>query len=393
MRALSTTGIPDVERTPTPLAEGAGTLPVTRERWPAVLAALAITGIVLSRATGWGWLSLAFPSLGVLFALGGSRVALALRDTPTIDAVGQGIRRLLPPLWLLGLIAVPVMLLHGWISHPDDPLNWPQLVLWVFPVFDPPVSPWGAEASAVLWYIRASLWFVLLTPRLLRALRRRPVLTILIPLALIALDRVTGSTLNLIAPVGDAVLDFGTYGACWMLGLAYREGMLRRIHPTVVSALCVTAIGLGAGWTATHIQSGSTFDPSGNANGQTLVCAGGVLLLLRVTPTLDWLDRVPVLGRLVAALDARVITIYLWHSIALALALSLGDRLGWAAPAALVSTTVVLIAVAVLAFGWAEDLAERRRPRLLPGARTSPQNETVAPTDRPHHLIDTASQR
>jgi peptidoglycan/LPS O-acetylase OafA/YrhL len=169
--------------------------------------------------------------------------------------------------------------------------------------------------------------------------------------------------------------------------------MLRRIHPIVVSALCVTAIGLGAGWTATHLQPDGTFDPSGNPIGQTLVCAGAVLFLLRVTPTLDWLDRVPVLGRLVAALDARVITVYLWHSIALALAISWGDRLGWASPAALAGITLVLIAIAVLAFGWVEDLAERRRPRFLPGTRTWAQNETADPPVRPHHLIDTASQR
>jgi hypothetical protein len=62
-------------------------------------------------------------------------------------------------------------------------------------------------------------------------------------------------------------------------------------------------------------------------------------------------------------------------------------------PAALVSTTVVLIAAAVLAFGWAEDLAERRRPRFLPGTRLWAQSKIAEPPTRPHHLIETASQR
>lgn len=66
---------------------------------------------------------------------------------------------------------------------------------------------------------------------------------------------------------------------------------------------------------------------------------------------LAWLDRTPVLGRLVTLLDARAVTIYLWHNIVQ------------------VATSVVLVSVAVLAFGWVEDLAARCPLRLLPGAR------------------------
>jgi cellulose synthase/poly-beta-1,6-N-acetylglucosamine synthase-like glycosyltransferase/peptidoglycan/xylan/chitin deacetylase (PgdA/CDA1 family) len=345
--------------------------PAAPEHWLALLAVFALIGVVLGRSTGWGWLSLTFPSLGMLFALSASYLARSLNLIPAIDAIGHGIRRLLPSLWLLGIIMIPLMLIKGWIVDPDNPLDWPQLVLWAFPALDPQVSSWGADASVVLWYVRASLWFVLLTPLLLRALRRSAVLTFLAPLALIAGDTLLGSPLRDLGPIGEALIDFCTFGACWLLGLAHREGTLRRIHPLVVAVLSAAAISTGS-WRALTQASGP-FDPGGSPLSQALVCAGAVLLLLRFSPSLDWLGRAPVLGRLVTVIDARVLTIFLWHSIALAVAVPVVGMFAWNSQAALAGTGVVLIVIAVVAFGWAEDLGARRRPSLLPGGPARPE--------------------
>ena len=352
--------------------------PSKPELWPAVLVLVALIGILLGRATGKGWLSLAFPSLGVLFALSASYLARALQHIPAIDAIGHGIRRFLPPLWLLGIVLIPLMLLHGWVTDSDSPLDWPQLVLWVFPVFDPQVSSWAPVASVVLWYIRASLWFVLLTPMLLRMMRRNAVLAVLAPLALIAADTLLGSPLGDLGQIGESLIDVFTFGACWVLGLAHREGLLRRVHLGVVLGLSVAAIGFGTYWAATHIPRDGAFDPSGNPLGQALICAGGVLLLLRLSPALDWLGRIPVLVRLFTVVDTRGITVFLWHSIAFALAAVVARQLGWSSQLALLGTGVALVVVAVLAFGWAEDLGARRRPALLPGPRTPPAVVPVA---------------
>jgi cellulose synthase/poly-beta-1,6-N-acetylglucosamine synthase-like glycosyltransferase/peptidoglycan/xylan/chitin deacetylase (PgdA/CDA1 family) len=343
--------------------------PVVPEAWPAVLTVCALGGVVLARATGWGWLSLAFPSVGMLFALSGSFVARALLHIPAIDAVGYGIRRFLSPLWLFGLILIPLMLMNGWTTDVDNPLEWPPLVLWVFPVLDPQVSSLAPQASVVLWYIRASLWFVLLTPMLLRALRKLPVLVVLTPLALVAADTLLGSPLHDLGPIGECLIDVSTFGACWLLGLAHREGMLRRLHPALVLLPAAAAIGFGTYWAATHLPSDGMLDPGVSPLSQALVCAGGVLLLLRLSPALEWPRRLPVLGRLVTVIDGRAITIFLWHSIALGLAVIVIGWFGWSSQPALIGTGVVLIAVAVLAFGWAEDLGARRRPQFLPGGK------------------------
>lgn len=61
------------------------------------------------------------------------------------------------PVWLFGLVLGVAMLLHGWVPGPD-------VLLWVLPVGDPPGDAWGEQAWAVLWYLRAYLWFVLLSP-------------------------------------------------------------------------------------------------------------------------------------------------------------------------------------------------------------------------------------
>jgi len=342
--------------------------PPRRERWMDSLRALALARVVLYHVTGWGWLSIAFPAMGVMFALAGSLMAGSLGRTPAVDVVGHRIRRLLPPVWLLGLVVVPLMLAHGWLRETGDhAFSWPEMLLWVFPILDPPGSLWGSDFTVVLWYVRTYLWFVLLSPILLIAFRRRPVVTVLTPLVFVALDALLGSPIGDSGSVGQGIVDFCTFGACWVLGFAHRDGMLRRIHPAVLVGLFVAAVGLGGWWTAGHPLPDGTFDLNEIPLGQALISVGAVLLFLRVSPNLAWLDRTPVLGRLVTVVNARAVTIYLWHNIAIDLAYPVTDRLGWPSPAAHMGTTVVLIALAVFAFGWVEDVAARRPLRILPG--------------------------
>jgi cellulose synthase/poly-beta-1,6-N-acetylglucosamine synthase-like glycosyltransferase/peptidoglycan/xylan/chitin deacetylase (PgdA/CDA1 family)/peptidoglycan/LPS O-acetylase OafA/YrhL len=340
-----------------------------RDRWLDSLRLAALAWMIGYQLTGASWLTLAFPAAGVLFASGGSLMARSLRDTPTVDVVGHRIRRLLPPLWLFALVMVPLMLVYGWLREPGQgERNWADLVLWVFPVLDPPASSWHADWTSVTWLIRAFLWFVLLTPLLLAGFRRRPVAMLLAPVTLVAVDTAAGSPLSTAGPFGRVLLDLGVFGACWMLGFAHQEGLLRRTRPAVLAGVSAVAVGLGGWWSADHRLPDGTIDLTEIPLGQALVSAGLVAVLLSLRPPMAWLDRIPVLGRLVTAMNLRLITIYLWSTVAIDLAVPLGDALGvssWAAQGVL---TAVLLAVAVLAFGWVEDLAARRRPRLIPDA-------------------------
>nr|WP_252365193.1 glycosyltransferase [Saccharomonospora piscinae] len=351
-----------------------------RERWLDVLRAAALGRVLLYHTVGWPWLSMAFPAMGVMFAVGGSLTARSLGTRPAVDVVGSRIVRLLPPLWVLAVIMVPLMLVTGWStateeSWASDTLRWPELALWIFPVLDPPHSDWalGRDAAIVLWYVRAYLWFVLLTPLLLRLFRRRPLLTVLAPLALVGADAVLGSPLAEAGDVGQGVLDFATFGACWVLGFAHRDGWLARTRVAVLGGLAATSVALGLWWAATHPSWGS-YDLNEIPLGQALVSAGFVLVLLRLSPSLHWLGRVPALDRLVTVLNARAVTVYLWHNVAIFLAAPIvlwwGD---YSVPEHL-AVAVLLTATAVFLFGWAEDLAARRRVTLLPGARPAPRH-------------------
>ncbi|WP_231642408.1 glycosyltransferase [Saccharomonospora sp. NB11] len=351
-----------------------------RERWLDVLRAAALARVMLYHTVGWPWLSMVFPAMGVMFAVGGSLMARSIDRKPPVDVVASRIVRLLPPLWVLAVVMVPLMLAFGWSaateeSWASDSLHWPELVLWIFPILDPPHSDWdlGRDAAIVLWYIRAYLWFVLLTPLLLRLFRRRPLLTILAPLTVVTTDALLGSPLAEAGDVGQGVLDFCTFGACWILGFAHRDGMLARMRRAVLVTLAVVSMGAGLWWAATHPAWGS-YDLNEIPLAQALVSAGFVLVALRVSPSLRVLDRLPALGRFVTVVNSRAVTIYLWHNVAIFLA---APVLVWASEYSVpehLALGVVLTVVAVLAFGWAEDLAARRRIALLPGAPPRPKH-------------------
>lgn len=78
----------------TTLAEGRG-------RYLDTLVAVALIGIVTFHQFGWHWLPLAFPSMGVLFAVAGSRVAGGLTQARGNywTVVYDRSRRLLLPVW------------------------------------------------------------------------------------------------------------------------------------------------------------------------------------------------------------------------------------------------------------------------------------------------------
>jgi peptidoglycan/LPS O-acetylase OafA/YrhL len=364
--------------TGTPAARPAG----GRDRYIDTLRALALVRVVTYHLLGWAWLPLLFPSMGVMFALAGALAATSLSRAGHWTVLRKRIRRLLPPLWALGAVLVPVMLWRGWTHDPDthagSPLSWPALVTWLVPVYTPGGSAWGEPYTSVLWYLSAYLWFLLLSPPLLWLWRRWPLHTFATPLLVLA-----AFTAGVVVPNGsrtDAMAHLlATYGACWLLGFAHSDGSLRRMPLRTAVPLALALMAAGARWAYTHPHPvvGANLDAIPLAN--ALYGLGFALLLLRCAPSFDWMRQRPALDRLVAAINARAMTIYLWHNVAVGTALVLEARFvagrfypyGQDGLSRLVQYAVVwtLIGLAVLALGWVEDIAARRRPRLLPRGR------------------------
>ncbi|GHA15214.1 acyltransferase family protein [Streptomyces purpurascens] len=361
-----------------------------RDRYFDLLRALALFRVVLYHLTGWAWLPLVFPSMGVMFALAGNLMARSLKRPP-VQVIRGRMRRLLPPLWLLGVVGVTGMVLQGWGPDADGHPGWwwLHLTFWIVPLSDPPYAEglpgvhgfigedWAAELAGPLWYIRAYLWYVLLSPLLLKALRALPVVTLLAPIALaVAFEQ------SYLALPGErfpsALTDFSTFGACWILGMAHQEGILKRLPRYIVPSVA-PVIALAGLWYALHHGFGPGNDLDSMPLAQALWSLGTVFLLLHVSPSWsEWPRRLRRWSGPITLLNSRAVTIYLWHNICILVAATLWDRL-WGfpvleqnVPGLLESVWPVLVLVwvliggCVLAFGWMEDLAAKQRPRLWP---------------------------
>ncbi|WP_405762638.1 acyltransferase family protein [Streptomyces sp. NBC_01420] len=336
-----------------------------RDRWFDALRAFALVRVVTYHAFGWPWLGLVFPSMGVMFALAGSLMARSL-ERPARQVIRGRLRRLLVPLWVFGLVLGAAMLLHGWVPGAD-------VLFWVLPVGDPPGDAWGEQAWAVLWYLRAYLWFVLLSPVLLRVFRLAPLPVL--ALSLVPVLVLTGLGGGPDGRLGSALSDGAVFLFCWLLGFAHRDGVLDRMRPGRVLAVAPVLLAAGGWWALNHRADGS-YDLDDIPLAQALWSAGFVLLLLRFRPDVGWPARRPVWDRVVRVFNARAVTVYLWHEVALMLSVVVIDLM-WQVPAFETYLPLdsiwfqfgvawVLVAAAVLLLGWVEDVAARRRPRLLP---------------------------
>ncbi|MFF4539138.1 acyltransferase [Streptomyces aureus] len=341
-----------------------------RDRYFDALRAVALVRVVTYHTFGWAWAGLVFPSMGVMFALAGTLMARSL-ERPALAVVRGRLRRLLPPFWFWGLFVVLAMLVHGWMP------GW-QIVFWIVPVGDPPGDRWGVQAWEILWYLRTYLWFVLLSPLLLRIFRRAPVPVLLLSLVPIVVFQYGWQPSY--DRFGSALTDLATYLFCWLLGFAHREGVLQRLRPAAVVLGSAAALAYGAWYAFAHQADFGTYDLDENPLAQAFWSAGFVtpLMYFKAYHDVDFarLARVGRLDRVVRVFNARAVTIYLWHEIALILAVPLIDRF-WDVPAFekwlplesqwfMFGVGWVLIGAAVLLFGWVEDVAARKGPRLLP---------------------------
>lgn len=353
-----------------------------RDRYLDLLRALALVRVLVYHAFGWAWLTYVFPAMGVMFALAGSLMARSLDARSPASVVRGRLRRLLPPFWAFGLFVVPAMLLQGWSPAADDARGdwWAKLVLWVVPLNDPPGNAEASQVVAPLWYVRAYLWFVLLSPLLLPLFRRWPWPTVGGSLAVVGLLQAGLLPLSdQWAGLSNVVWTLAIFGACWLLGFAHRDGMVDRLSLQTVLLLATGSLLVGGVYGLTH-PSDQGFNLGEIPFAQAFWSFGFVLILLRFRPRdLRWLGRIPGVGGLVSVLNQRAVTFYLWHQIALVAAVLLIDQM-WAVPAleqALplgtdwwkLLVTCPLIVVALLTFGWVEDIAARRPPRLWPSVR------------------------
>lgn len=326
-----------------------------RNRYLDLLRAVATVRVVTYHVTGWAAFTVVFPAMSVMFALGGSLMAASL-DRFGVWAVERRLRRLLPSLWMIALIGVTTMLVTGtsvWNA---------KLLLWGFPIDTPEASGWWIQGLSHAWYLRDFLWMVLLSPIALPIYRRFPVATVLTPYAALVIITLAGITVP--AVVQGLVL----YGGAWLLGFAHHDGHLARLGRKrllgFAAALAVPAVL----WTVTH-PSPRGYDLNDIPLGNALWSAAFILIVL------GWVRPPRVReSRILTVLNARALTIYLWHVPVVVAVTQFAERhalplTGWVGVTWRLVVVFALIGATIAAFGWLEDVAAGRRPVLLPGRR------------------------
>ncbi|NEC21464.1 acyltransferase family protein [Streptomyces parvus] len=364
-----------------------------RDRYLDLLRTVALLRVVIYHIFGWAWLTILFPSMGVMFALAGSLMARSL-GRPAPGVIRGRIRRLLPPMWVFALVVVPMMFALGWQPVKEEGAWWFIKLAWyVFPVGAPPFpwssgdqaglleDTWAVQAAGPLWYIRAYLWFVLASPLLLRAFRRLPWATLLAPLGLTA---VIGTGLVTIpGETGNALSDFAVFGSCWILGFAHHDGLFKDVPRYLTVSVASIVMGFGLWWASGHLTADG-WDLNDIPLAQATWSLGFCVILLQYAPSWQELPgRLARFDRLVTLANNRAVTIYLWHNLLILATIPLLDllweipyvdaHLGSAVEAGytLLMTLLIwpLIALMIVAVGWVEDVAAKRRPRLWPDGR------------------------
>jgi peptidoglycan/LPS O-acetylase OafA/YrhL len=328
-----------------------------RDRYFDLIRGLALVRVVIYHALALAWMHTDLPVMGVMFALAGSLMYASFERRPGRRVVLDRLRRLLPPFWLFAAVTLVVGLEIG---DPGRPI-WAWLPFWLLPLRDPSSLPPGSELVDTLWYLRTYLWFVLCAPIIYRLLRRMPSLVLPAPVFLL-------SVLTVMAAVrwpDGALTDFVGYGALFLLGFADRCGAIRRL-PGRLRALLIGV--LAAAGLLLRLVPDTT--PVALDDVSTvayfLLSAAVVLLVLSARPKLAWLRESGWAGRAVTIVNARAMSIYLWHDPAIAVVRRAFARWGVPQGGLLeLAAVVVLTAVAAIAFGWAEDLAARRRPAFI----------------------------
>ena len=162
------------------------------------------------------------------------------------------------------------MLVHDWMP------GW-QIVYWIVPLGDPPGNAWGVQAWEILWYLRTYLWFVLLSPLLLKVFRRAPVPVLLLSLCpILVLPFLWPGPDN---RFGSALRTCATYLFCWLLGFAHREGVLQRTAGrAVVVLLSLAAMAYGGWYAFAHQAEFGTYDLDEIPLAQAFWSAGFVTL-------------------------------------------------------------------------------------------------------------------
>lgn len=358
--------------TPAPAPAAVG----ERELWLDAVRSIALLRVIIWHAFGVAAITYFLSAVPAMFFVTGSLLAKSLSHRSARTVLVDRARRLLVPLAAFSAVAIAAMgVARAMAPSTATELPWRGLVLWFLPVADPGGSAWeGGYLSTPLWYLRVLLWLLALSPALLRLYRWRPAMALGVPVVGVAVLEWVGRHPGWAVPwLPDLVWqagDIALYAVFLVFGFAHRAGRLDGISAgRWLGVGAVSAIGAG-GWILTQPVPAMVVNNSHPAH--LLAGVAWLSVILAARGGLEALARTPRAGAAVAWVTRRTMTIYLWHALALVVTRRALAGVGELPPgvwsAALLVGTAAVMTLLVLAFGWVEDVAGRRRPQLWPGS-------------------------
>jgi chitinase len=342
-----------------------------------LLRLVALVGVIVYQWFGWILMPIVIPFAALTFTVAGILMAASLDRSvgnPWV-VLARRARRVVLPVWGLAIVAVPLMAWYDAAAGAEPGIGtapgWRSMLLWVVPLFEPPSSAWGTAWTGSLWFVPAYLWLTLISPPLLWCFRKWPLRTAALPA--LGLIIVLSGIWSPSGRIGEILLIFALFSGYWLIGFAYHDNRVQTM--SWPAAILVSLILMGAGLIGTlRVGDVTAAQLAGLSVASALWGAGIVILLLRLYrgrgsgPHSAWLRTV------LAGVQARALTIFLWSFPAFSISAALMARYGLirskSATAILLQTVLAigLIIVVGLLLGWLEDLALGRSPRLNPFA-------------------------
>lgn len=322
---------------------------------------VALARVVLYHALGQDWVLL-FSSLPLMFFVAGWLFAASMEKKDPKAVTFSRYRRILPSYWVYVVAMIGLWAALGvlWELSPFDWISFAMPVISLGGPHGPGAGTPLILTWTALWYLQMHLILALIGPWLRRLQQRRP-------LVLWSCLAVAAAVVWAVA--SPAALTFLFTGS-WILGYHHHDGQLQRVLRKWWWAFI---LGCGfIGVTAVAILVATTDKVAGSSAAVRVVMllmgllgAFWLIVAIRLQPVIEPRLRGRRTRSTIAWVSQRSLTIYLWHmpAIYVALAVPLPGSSNWAVR---IGWCLLGTLAAVLAVGWVEDLAARRRARLWP---------------------------
>ncbi len=335
-----------------------------RDAFLDVVRAISIVRVVFWHALGFWWISWTFAAMPAVFYVSGAVLAKSLtKHAPTIRSTARVVKgrlmRLVPPYYAFIAIVLSLVLIAApgvWNESRNDVLSW------IIPYRAPAPLAWeDGWLSTPLWFLRALIIILVLTP-LLRPLGRRipgAVLFVGWVASLVALDRwVAAQQTDMDVAIVRGVADVICFGGFFVLGASghtLRYKLSRR-----------TRFGLAVLLFATAAVIAVVEPPTDNVVNNSYVLFGLVglawlFVMLGLEDHLRHLGEVAAIRTFVSWITNSAMSIYLWHTLALILAYHLVGAPGsLGAYAMLGAVFLIFLPIIVAAVRPLESVGTRR---------------------------------